>query len=51
MRVVVCAREVLDPDAVSNYVLEGKLEIGEDGRGAATQGQRRVGDGGRREPR
>ncbi len=32
MRVVVCAREVLDPDAVSNYVLEGKLEIGEDGR-------------------
>ncbi|MFN8544450.1 MAG: electron transfer flavoprotein subunit beta/FixA family protein [Candidatus Binatia bacterium] len=32
MRIVVCAKEVLDPDAVNNYALEGKLVIGEDGR-------------------
>lgn len=32
MRVVVCAKEVLDPDAVNNYALSGGLTIGEDGR-------------------
>ena len=32
MRIVVCAKEVLDPDAVDNYVLAGRLEIGEDGK-------------------
>lgn len=32
MRIVVCAKEVLDPDAVNNYALAGRLEIGEDGR-------------------
>ncbi len=32
MRIVVCAKQVLDPDAVNNYALVGKLEIGEDGR-------------------
>ena len=32
MRIVVCAKEVLDPDAVNNYVLAGRLEIGEDGK-------------------
>lgn len=32
MRVVVCAKEVLDPDAVNNFALEGKLVIGEDGK-------------------
>ena len=32
MRIVVCVKEVLDPDAVNNYALAGRLEIGEDGR-------------------
>jgi electron transfer flavoprotein beta subunit len=32
MRIVICAKEVLDPDAVNNYALAGRLEIGEDGR-------------------
>ena len=32
MRVVVCAKEVLDPDAVNNFALEGKLVIGDDGK-------------------
>ncbi len=32
MRIVVCAKEVLDPDAVNNYALAGRLEIGEDGK-------------------
>ena len=32
MRIVVCAKEVLDPDAVNNYALAGKLEIGADGK-------------------
>ena len=32
MRIVVCAKEGLDPDAVNNYVLAGRLEIGEDGK-------------------
>ena len=32
MRIVVCAKEVLDPDAVNSYALAGRLEIGEDGR-------------------
>jgi len=32
MRIVVCAKEVLDPDAVNNYALEGKLVIGDDGK-------------------
>jgi electron transfer flavoprotein beta subunit len=31
MRIVVCAKEVLDPDAVNSYALAGRLEIGEDG--------------------
>jgi electron transfer flavoprotein beta subunit len=32
MRAVVCAKEVLDPDAVNSFALEGKLVIGEDGK-------------------
>jgi electron transfer flavoprotein beta subunit len=32
LRIVICAKEVLDPDAVNNYALEGRLVIGEDGR-------------------
>ncbi len=32
MRIVICVKEVLDPDAVDNYVLHGKLEIGDDGK-------------------
>ena len=32
MKVVICAKQVLDPDAVDNYVLVGKLEIGDDGK-------------------
>jgi electron transfer flavoprotein beta subunit len=32
MRIVVCAKEVLDPDAVNNFALEGKLVIGADGK-------------------
>ncbi len=32
MRIVVCAKEVLDPDAVNNYALEGRLVIGDDGK-------------------
>lgn len=32
MKIVICAKEVLDPDAVDNYVLAGKLEIGPDGK-------------------
>lgn len=32
MRIVVCAKEVLDPDAVNNYALAGRLTIGDDGR-------------------
>ncbi len=32
MRIVVCAKEVLDPDAVNAYALAGRLVIGEDGR-------------------
>ena len=32
MRVVVCVKQVLDPDAVNNYALEGRLEIGDDGK-------------------
>jgi electron transfer flavoprotein beta subunit len=32
MRIVVCAKEVLDPDAVNNYALAGRLIIGEDGK-------------------
>jgi electron transfer flavoprotein beta subunit len=31
-RIVVCAKEVLDPDAVNNYALEGRLVIGDDGK-------------------
>ncbi len=27
MRIVVCVKEVLDPDAVNNYVLSGNLKI------------------------
>lgn len=32
MRVVVCAKEVLDPSAVDSYALAGRLVIGEDGK-------------------
>jgi electron transfer flavoprotein beta subunit len=32
MRIVVCVKEVLDPDAVNNYVLSGNLKIGQDGK-------------------
>lgn len=32
MRIIVCVKEVLDPDAVDNYVLHGKLQIGDDGK-------------------
>jgi electron transfer flavoprotein beta subunit len=32
MRIVVCAKQVLDPDAVNNYVLAGNLKIGADGK-------------------
>lgn len=32
MRIVVCVKEVLDPDAVNNYILAGKLNIGADGK-------------------
>ena len=32
MRIIVCAKEVLDPDAVNTYAVAGRLEIGEDGR-------------------
>lgn len=32
MKIVICVKEVLDPDAVDNYVLVGKLEIGADGK-------------------
>jgi electron transfer flavoprotein beta subunit len=32
MRIVVCAKEVFDPDAVNSYALEGRLSIGEDGK-------------------
>src|SRR5882724_9257039 len=32
MRIVVCVKEVLDPDAVDNYALAGRLEIGADGK-------------------
>ena len=32
MKIVVCVKQVLDPDAVNNYALEGKIQIGEDGK-------------------
>ena len=32
MRIVICAKEVLDPDAVNNYVLAGKLQMAADGK-------------------
>ncbi|MBK7250400.1 MAG: electron transfer flavoprotein subunit beta/FixA family protein [Gammaproteobacteria bacterium] len=32
MRIVVCVKEVLDPSAVNNYALAGKLRIAADGR-------------------
>jgi electron transfer flavoprotein beta subunit len=32
MRIVVCVKEVLDPDAVNNYVLAGNLKIAADGK-------------------
>ncbi len=32
MRIIVCVKEVLDPDAVDNYVLHGRVEIGADGK-------------------
>jgi electron transfer flavoprotein beta subunit len=38
VKIIVCAKEVLDPDAVNNYALEGKLEIGEDGKSMTQAG-------------
>ena len=32
MRIVVCVKEVMDPDAVNNYAVAGRLEIGADGK-------------------
>ena len=32
MRIVCCAKEVLDPDAVNSYAVAGRLTIGEDGK-------------------
>ncbi len=32
MRIAVCVKEVLDPDAVNNYAIAGRLEIGDDGK-------------------
>jgi electron transfer flavoprotein beta subunit len=32
VRIVVCAKEVLDPDAVNSFALAGRLTIGDDGR-------------------
>jgi electron transfer flavoprotein beta subunit len=32
MRIVICVKQVLDPSAVDNYALVGKLEIGADGK-------------------
>jgi electron transfer flavoprotein beta subunit len=32
MRIIVCAKEVLDPDAVNNYAVAGRLVIGDDGK-------------------
>lgn len=32
MRIVVCVKEVMDPDAVNNYAVAGRLEIGDDGK-------------------
>jgi electron transfer flavoprotein beta subunit len=32
MKIFICVKQVLDPDAVNNYALAGRLEIGEDGR-------------------
>ena len=32
MKIFVCVKQVLDPDAVNNYALAGRLEIGDDGR-------------------
>ena len=29
MRITICVKEVLDPDAVNNYAIAGRLEIGE----------------------
>ncbi|HWO93136.1 MAG TPA: electron transfer flavoprotein subunit beta/FixA family protein [Dehalococcoidia bacterium] len=35
MRIVICAKEVLDPDAVNAYAVAGRLQIAEDGRTVA----------------
>lgn len=32
MRIAICVKEVLDPDAVNNYAIAGRLEIGDDGK-------------------
>lgn len=32
MRILVCAKKVLDPDAVNSYAVAGRLDIGDDGR-------------------
>ncbi len=38
MRIVICAKEVLDPDAVNAYAVAGRLTIGEDGKTPASSG-------------
>jgi electron transfer flavoprotein beta subunit len=32
MKIIVCVKEVMDPDAVNNYAVAGRLEIGPDGK-------------------
>jgi electron transfer flavoprotein beta subunit len=32
MKIIVCVKEVMDPDAVNNYAVAGRLEIGADGK-------------------
>ncbi|MGH2583777.1 MAG: electron transfer flavoprotein subunit beta/FixA family protein [Dehalococcoidia bacterium] len=38
MRIVICAKEVLDPDAVNAYAVAGRLQVGEDGRTLTSAG-------------
>ena len=42
MRIAVCAKEVLDPDAVNSFALAGRLAIGDDGLALATAGIPRI---------
>jgi electron transfer flavoprotein beta subunit len=38
MRIVICAKEVLDPDAVNAYAVAGRLRVGDDGRTLTSAG-------------